>query len=77
MRTPKNIDTADLRFGILCTRGEVVKRIQYFNECIEQNDLNGHPNCKENRQMRREIRQLSRYRRWLSRTLRDTRRLVR
>ena len=71
MRTPKNIDTADLRFGILCTQAEVVKRIQYFTECIEQNDHNGQPHCKENREMRREIRQLSRYKRWLGRLLKE------
>lgn len=74
MRTPKNIDTADLRSGILCTRGEVVKRIEYLNAQIDYNHLNGQPHCKENRQMRREIRQLSRYRRRLSRMLRDSRR---
>ena len=67
MRAPKNISTADLRYGILCTRGEVTKRIQYLTACIEKNDLNGHSHCKENRQMQREIRQLRRYDRWLVR----------
>ena len=71
MRTPKNISTPDLRFGILCTRGEVIKRIQYLTECIEQNDLNGHDNCKENRQMLREIRRLRRYYRWLGRLYKE------
>jgi hypothetical protein len=71
MRVPENINTADLRYGILCTRGEVIKRIEYLTECIEQNDLNGHANCKENRQMRREIRRLTRYGRWLGRLLKE------
>lgn len=71
MRAPENISTADLRFGILCTRVEIVKRVQYLTECIEQNDINGHPRCKENRQMRREIRQLKRYERWLRRFLKE------
>ena len=69
MRAPKNIKTAELRYGILCTRAEVIERIQYLTECIEQNDLNGHPRCKENREMLREIRQLRRYDRWLVRIL--------
>ena len=71
MRAPKNIKTAELRFGIFYTRGEIVKRIQYLTECIEENDLNGHANCKENRQMLREIRQLRRYGRWLGRLLKE------
>ena len=74
MRTPNNISTVDLSYGILCTKGEVIRRIQYLNECIEQNDLNGHANCKENRQMCREIRQLRRYRRWLTCLFRCVRR---
>ena len=73
MRTPENISTAELRYGILCTRNEVIKRIQYLTECIEQNDLNGHPHCKENRQMQREIRQLTRYGRWLGRLFKEAR----
>lgn len=71
MRAPKNIKTAELRYGILCTRNEVIKRIQYLTECIEKNDLDGHANCKENRQMQREIRQLRRYDRWLVRLLKE------
>lgn len=71
MRTPKNIKTAELRYGILCTREEVIKRTQYLTECIEQNDVDGHANCKENRQMQREIRQLKRYERWLVRLLKE------
>lgn len=71
MRAPKNIKTAELRYGILCTRAEVIKRTQYLTECIEKNDLDGHPHCKENRQMLREIRQLRRYDRWLVRLLKE------
>lgn len=67
MRAPKNIKTAELRYSILSTRSEVIERIQYLTECIDYNDLNGHARCKENRQMRREIRQLIRYGRWLGR----------
>lgn len=71
MRAPENINTAELRYGILRTRGEVIERTQYLTECIEQNDLNGHPRCKENQQMLREIRQLRRYERWLVRLLKE------
>jgi hypothetical protein len=71
MRAPKNIKTTELRYGILCTRNEVIKRIQYLTECIEQNDLNGHPHCKENRHMCRETRQLRRYGRWLGLLLKE------
>lgn len=71
MRAPENIKTAELRYGILRTRGEVIERIKYLTECIEENDLNGHANCKENRQMQREIRQLRRYDRWLARLLKE------
>lgn len=71
MRAPENINTAELRYGILRTREEVIKRTQYLTECIEQNDVDGHANCKENRQMQREIRQLERYERWLVRLLKE------
>ena len=71
MRAPENIKTAELRHGILCTRTEVIKRTMYLTECIEQNELNGHPHCKENRQILREIRQLRRYERWLVRLLKE------
>lgn len=71
MRTPENVKTAELRYGVLCTRDEVIERIQYLTACIEQNDLNGHPHCKENRQMRREISRLNRYERWLVRLLKE------
>lgn len=71
MRAPENISTADLRFGILCTHREVIRRVQYLTERIEENDLNGHPHCKENRQMCREIRQLRRYGRWLTRLFKE------
>ena len=71
MRTPKNIDTTDLRTGILRTQTQVIERIQYLTECIDYNDLNGQPRCKENRQMLREIRQLGRYGRWLGRFLKE------
>ena len=71
MRTPENIKTAGLRHGIICTRNEVIKRTMYLTECIEQNDLDGHPHCKENRQMLREIRQLRRYGHWLQRLLKE------
>lgn len=71
MRAPENIKTADLRYGILCVHREVIKRVQYLRECIEENNLNGHPNCKENRQMCREISQLRRYGRWLVRLLKE------
>lgn len=73
MRAPENISTTDLRNGILCTRTEVIKRVSYLTECIEQNDLNGHPHCKENRRMQREIRQLRRYGRWLVRLSKEVR----
>ena len=71
MRAPENIKTAELRCGILCVHREVIKRTMYLTECIEQNDLNGHAGCKENRQMRREIRRLNRYERWLVRLLKE------
>lgn len=71
MRAPKNISTTDLRHGILCTRTEVIKRTMYLTECIEENNLNGYTNCEENRQMRREIRRLNRYERWLVRLLKE------
>lgn len=71
MRTPKNIDTTDLRTGILRTQTQVIERIQYLIECIDYNDLNGHANCKANRPMLREICRLRRYRRWLGRLLKE------
>lgn len=71
MRAPKNIDTGDLRTSILRTRWEVIERIQYLTECIDYNDLNGNADCKENRQMLREIRRLKRYYRWLARLLKE------
>lgn len=71
MRAPKNIDTGDLRTSILRTRCEVIERIQYLNAQIDYNDLNGHADCKENRQMLREMRQLRRYNRWLARLLKE------
>lgn len=71
MRAPKNIKTAELRHGIICTQVEVIERIQYLGECIEYNDLNGHTRCEENRQMQHEIRQLKRYNRWLARLLKE------
>ena len=71
MRAPKNIDTGDLRTSILRTQVEVIDRIQYLTECIDYNDLNDHADCKENRQMLREMRQLRRYNRWLARLLKE------
>lgn len=71
MRAPENINTAELRYGILCVHREVITRVQYLRAQIEQNDLNGHANCKENRQILREIRRLRRYGRWLGRLLKE------
>lgn len=71
MRTPKNTPIACLRQGLLRTRVDVDMRIRYLTGCIEENNLKDHANCKENRQMRREIRRLRRYYSWLTRRLKE------
>ena len=71
MRTPENINAYNFYLEARRLRDEVTDRIYYLVECIEENDLNGHTYCKENKKMLREIRQLRRYERWLERLLKE------